>query len=763
MGASATPTAENITLAEFQKALGRYEQMIDAVSVSKGAKPGQKTLAELDRYRYVEAPKLFSLAKPTQTMRLDHVKTLVEWKLKHGTFRPTLLKLVSSNDESFVEDTVKSAVGSYLQKKDASAAVGILTNLKGIGPATASLLLAIYDPEKVIFFADEAFYWLCCNGSRSPIKYNAKEYKQLDQSSHDLVGRLHVKAVDVERVAYVLMNESDSSPRTEEPALVKKKVAKTDSAAPAKRKQDTVVDGAPAPHEVLSLPGMLAKIKEDLLLGNEAALTRSWERLLHQLREEVKIVTEGGPKGNIPTIEFEDLSIPTRAEPFLESLKTEGAAVIHHIVSEDEAGTWTESLDEYLRYNPHTKVSPPEHPEVYELFWSLAQLSARAHPNMLAAQKILMGHCWKHTAASGSTAASTNHPVVYADQLRFICDCCSGPPPAETSLSTISAQVDGGSVERWEEDGSHGHPKTRTYHKIWSGEWEDYDPWDTSARLAATSNRSSHSEFAGNVFKMFHGMLALNPTEIPPMRFCTLPLKLVTAYWLLRPFFSPKRPLSGVKGQNTEVFLSPSNWALDILQSPVIHGAHPSHTQEINTILHPHLQLDKTLTPLPRLKPGDLVIWHPDTIHADVPSPSCTHTPVPQSPCSPQQDATDAAPPPLSPSTFLYIPTCPLTRTNAHFLARQRKAFVLGLPGPDFAPPPHLRGQDGGDDSIGETNHMGRPGVQEVYEAGGHAALRAMGLLAWDEDGVAEEKEGERELLAMANGILFPREGGNFR
>jgi hypothetical protein len=50
---------------------------------------------------------------------------------------------------------------------------------------------------------------------------------------------------------------------------------------------------------------------------------------------------------------------------------------------------------------------------------------------------------------------------------------------------------------------------------------------------------------------------------------------------------------------------------------------------------------------------------------------------------------------------------------------------------------------------------MGRPGVQEVNEAGGEAALRATGLLAWDEDD-ATEGEAERLVLATANGILFP-------
>lgn len=55
---------------------------------------------------------------------------------------------------------------------------------------------------------------------------------------------------------------------------------------------------------------------------------------------------------------------------------------------------------------------------------------------------------------------------------------------------------------------------------------------------------------------------------------------------------------------------------------------------------------------------------------------------------------------------------------------------------------------------IGESYHMGRPGVQEINDAGGEEALRAMGLLAWDEDDTADE--GERVLLKWANEALFP-------
>lgn len=124
------------------------------------------------------------------------------------------MKLVSSNDDHFVDDTVEESLGVYEQTTSAPAAVDVLTRLKGIGPATASLLLAVHDPDNVIFFADEAFYWLCSNGRKDPIKYNANEYKALSQKAQELAARLGVKAVDIERVAYVLMNQGTSTAAT---------------------------------------------------------------------------------------------------------------------------------------------------------------------------------------------------------------------------------------------------------------------------------------------------------------------------------------------------------------------------------------------------------------------------------------------------------------------------------------------------------------------------------------------------------------------
>jgi hypothetical protein len=125
------------------------------------------------------------------------------------------MKLVSSNEPSYVKETIQEASTLYREKSDVSGALKILIKLKGIGPATASLLLAVLDPERVIFFADEAFCWLCCGGKQGEIKYNAKEYDALSARVHELCKRLQVRAVDVEKVAYVMMKRRETGDNIE--------------------------------------------------------------------------------------------------------------------------------------------------------------------------------------------------------------------------------------------------------------------------------------------------------------------------------------------------------------------------------------------------------------------------------------------------------------------------------------------------------------------------------------------------------------------
>ncbi|KAF2279700.1 uncharacterized protein EI97DRAFT_184294 [Westerdykella ornata] len=221
-----------ITLSAFQKILSRYPASVP------------ETLRELDDARYETIPA--TLAKRREEvegkgevgLRKDEVLRLVEWKLKHGTFRSKLLQLVQSNPAAQIEQTTKDAFSLFTDaKKDAApgpdldpdpdpdpkailAALKILTGLRGIGPATASLLLSVYAPGKVPFFSDELFRWAMwamwaeagtgtgkAQGWKRVIKYNVREYEALVAGVGELRGRLGVSAVEAEKVAWVLGRE----------------------------------------------------------------------------------------------------------------------------------------------------------------------------------------------------------------------------------------------------------------------------------------------------------------------------------------------------------------------------------------------------------------------------------------------------------------------------------------------------------------------------------------------------------------------------
>lgn len=74
-------------------------------------------------------------------------------------------------------------------------------------------------------------------------------------------------------------------------------------------------------------------------------------------------------------------------------------------------------------------------------------------------------------------------------------------------------------------------------------------------------------------------------------------------------------------------------------------------------------------------------------------------------------------------------------------MARQREAFLQGTPCPDFG---------GG---VGESEHIGRPGVEDVRKVDPEDGMRAFGLSAWDSSAPGLT-EGQRRVMERSNEIL---------
>lgn len=145
---------------------------------------------------------------------------------KYGTYRPSLAKLVASNTPESISTISSEAFKLYEENKlDVGAALKVLTRLRGIGPATASLLLASYDPCLIPFFSDELFRYLQweegkLQGWDRKIKYTLKEYMALYDKVLELRTRLESEAKvklsvqDLEKVAYVIYVQDHTSSDT---------------------------------------------------------------------------------------------------------------------------------------------------------------------------------------------------------------------------------------------------------------------------------------------------------------------------------------------------------------------------------------------------------------------------------------------------------------------------------------------------------------------------------------------------------------------
>lgn len=181
------------------------------------------------------------------------------------------MKLVESNPHQLVQDTISNAMRKYLEGHCkipmragirypnrvfcATRSVKMLCDLRGIGPATASLLVAAHRPMETIFFSDEAYAWLAGGSSYNPpSKYNQKEYEELAEANWKLLQRLPEKygAQQIEQVAYVIMYDEKNGAATGKATKVAKpkdtktkdekakgtKTEVTEDAAPLKRKAE---------------------------------------------------------------------------------------------------------------------------------------------------------------------------------------------------------------------------------------------------------------------------------------------------------------------------------------------------------------------------------------------------------------------------------------------------------------------------------------------------------------------------------------------
>lgn len=198
---------------DFDDILSRYETTV------------REDLKELETLRLKTIPDALAKRRSGDTepyLEKAELEQLVEWKLKHGTYRPKLAQLVASNSAEDIKKTIQTAFQLYANGEPEKL-LPTLAALKGVGPATASLVGASYDPANLPFFSDELFRWAHWDGQGEGIKkvgqgwkraigYTAKEYRSLCERVAIARKRLREEgretpAIEMEKVAYVLGKE----------------------------------------------------------------------------------------------------------------------------------------------------------------------------------------------------------------------------------------------------------------------------------------------------------------------------------------------------------------------------------------------------------------------------------------------------------------------------------------------------------------------------------------------------------------------------
>ncbi len=125
---------------KWREALSQYAEVIERQGVAK--------LPDRERWYRSELPGLISARQPRH-VTLPELIRLTEWKMSRGTWRAPNLVLVKGNDAGVVRELSGAALA---QVPHPTAPIRALAELAGVGPATASAVLAAAEPAAYPFF-----------------------------------------------------------------------------------------------------------------------------------------------------------------------------------------------------------------------------------------------------------------------------------------------------------------------------------------------------------------------------------------------------------------------------------------------------------------------------------------------------------------------------------------------------------------------------------------------------------------------------------
>ena len=332
----------------------------------------------------------------------------------------------------------------------------------------------------------------------------------------------------------------------------------------------------------------------------------------------------------VPECDFADIAAGVVTDEITGKIKQRGAVILRNTFDRDRVESWNDSLMEYVARNDYFEKQKSKggmdqyfanlassRPQIFGLYWSPPQMEARTSSELAAARRWL-NRMWAFSSDNG-VEFDPDRECLYADRLRQ-------REPGDDTLG-LSPHVDGGSVERWLDEGFQG-----VYRHLLSGDVESYDPFDAAFR---TVTREIPSPAVCSMFRTYQGWTALSRQGPGDGTLNLVPIANAMAWVILRAL-------------------------QDDVPEDELCGAAPSRALTISEVWH--AKILRAYVPIPVVEPGDTVWWHPDVIHGV----EDRHTGTGY-------------------SNVMYIGAAPACAKNERFLVEQRRAFEAGESSPDFA------------------------------------------------------------------------------
>ncbi|MGE5262186.1 MAG: hypothetical protein ACM3S0_02295 [Acidobacteriota bacterium] len=163
---------------DWDAALEQYDAVIQA--------QGVRGLIEVDLWYRTELPALIAARTPAYVTRAE-LAQVTTWKMKRGVWRERNRLLVIGNSPSTIQ---KTSVRAFLAIPDLRQPITILSDLAGVGPATASAVLASHSPALYPFFDELVAQQIPHLGT---VAFTAAYYQRYAKALRERAAKLNIR------------------------------------------------------------------------------------------------------------------------------------------------------------------------------------------------------------------------------------------------------------------------------------------------------------------------------------------------------------------------------------------------------------------------------------------------------------------------------------------------------------------------------------------------------------------------------------------